>query len=168
MHLNQSTRVALVKKKCIELIPIIYENIKHVFTRDRTLLENAINGIINYIRQPNNKDRGQGFLAIGRLASIVDRETFLRYVESVLILIMQEIEPPPAGKNGHIVPIANLDSLTCLKQLLRNYVNHLLERGKIDMLSLINDIFYSGYNRQVIECLAEISQICGGRFKRAA
>ena len=36
------------------------------------------------------------------------------------------------------------------------------------MLQLINEIFYSGYNRQVIECLAEISQICGGRFKRAA
>ena len=64
--------------------------------------------------------------------------------------------------------MANLDSLTCLKLLLRSYVNHFLERNKIDMLQLINDIFYSGYNRQVIECLAEISQICGGRFKRAA
>ena len=102
------------------------------------------------------------------MASNVDRETFLRYVDSILRLIQQEIEPPPAGKNGHIVPIANLDSLTCLKQLLRSYVNHFLERNRIDMLQLINEIFYSGYNRQVIECLAEISQICGGRFKRAA
>ena len=47
-----------MKKKCIELIPIMYENIKQVFTKDRVLLENAISGIINYIRQPNNKDRG--------------------------------------------------------------------------------------------------------------
>ena len=36
----------------------MYENIKHVFARDKTLLENAITGIINYIRQPGNKDRG--------------------------------------------------------------------------------------------------------------
>jgi hypothetical protein len=47
-----------VKKKCIELIPIMYENIKQVFTKDRVLLENTIKSIINYISQPNNKDRG--------------------------------------------------------------------------------------------------------------
>ena len=77
----------MVKKKCIELVPIMYENIKPVFTRDRDLLENAIQGIINYIRQPNNKDRGQGFLSIGRMAGNVDRETFIRYVDSILRLI---------------------------------------------------------------------------------
>jgi len=115
MQLNQSTRNALVKKKCIELIPIMYENIKHVFSRDRNLLEGAITGIINYIKLPNNKDRGQGFLSIGRMASIVDRDIFQRHVDSIQVLIQQEIEPPAAGKNGHIVPVANLDSLTCLK-----------------------------------------------------
>ena len=72
------------------------------------------------------------------------------------------------ARDGTIKPIANLDSLTCLKQLLRNYASHFIERNRIDMLQIINDIFYSGYNRQVIECLGEISQICGGRFKRAA
>ena len=102
------------------------------------------------------------------MAGIVDREIFIRYVDAILRLIYSELEPPQAGRNGHIVPVANLDSLTCLKQLLRSYVNYFLDRNKIDMLKLINDIFYSGYNRQVIECLAEISQICGGRFKRAA
>ena len=91
------------------------------------------------------------------MASVVDHDTFIRYVDRVLRLIQAEIEPPPAGKNGHIIPVANLDSLTCLKQLLRSYVNYFLERNRIDMLQLINDIFYSGYNRQVIECLAEIS-----------
>lgn len=102
------------------------------------------------------------------MAGIVDRETFTKYVDTILRLIQSELDPPAAGKNGHIVPTANLDSLTCLRQLLRAYVNYFLERNRIDMLKLINDIFYSGYNRQVIECLAEISQICNGRFKRAA
>jgi len=91
------------------------------------------------------------------MASIVDRDTFIKYVDNILKLIYIEIMPPTAGKNGHIIPTANLDSLTCLRQLLRSYVNHFLERNRIDMLKLINDIFYSGYNRQVIECLAEIS-----------
>jgi len=102
------------------------------------------------------------------MAVIVDRGTFIENVDSILRLIQHELLPPPAQRNGHIVPVANLDSLTCLKLLLRSYVNYFLENNKIDMLKLINDIFYSGYNRQVIECLAEISQICGGRFKRAA
>jgi hypothetical protein len=78
----------------------MYENIKHVFTKDRVLLENAISGIINYIRQPGNKDRGQGFLSIGRMATIVDRDTFIKYVEPILKLIENEIMPPEAGKNG--------------------------------------------------------------------
>ena len=102
------------------------------------------------------------------MASIVDRETFIKYIDPILKLIENEITPPEAGKNGQLIPIANLDSLTCLRQLLRSYVNDFLSRNRIKMLKLINDIFYSGYNRQVIECLAEISQICGGKFKRAA
>lgn len=56
--LNNETRSPLVKKKCIELVPIMYEHIKHVFARDRRLLENAITGIVDYIKLPNNKDRG--------------------------------------------------------------------------------------------------------------
>jgi hypothetical protein len=36
------------------------------------------------------------------------------------------------------------------------------------MYALINEIFYTGYNRQVIEVLGEISKICRGEFKRAA
>lgn len=65
----------------------MYENIKSVFAKDRVLLDNAIAGIINYIRQPNNNDRGQGFLSIGKMAGIVDRETFAKYVDTILRLI---------------------------------------------------------------------------------
>ena len=53
-----------------------------------------------------------------------------------------------------------------MKYLLRNFGSQL--RNKIDMYALINDIFYTGYNRQVIEVLGEISKICRGEFKRAA
>ena len=93
----------------------MYENIKHVFSKDRVGLENLIQSVINYISQPGNKDRGQGFLSIGRMASTVDRDIFIRYVDNILGLILHELEPPPAAKNGHITPVANLESLTCLK-----------------------------------------------------
>ena len=32
---------------------------------------------------------------------------------------------------------------------------------------MINNIFYSGYNHQVIACLDEIARICNGQYKRA-
>ena len=102
------------------------------------------------------------------MAGIVDREIFKHYVDGVLRLIQEEIRPPPVARDGTIKPIANLDSLTCLKQLLKNYATYFLERNRLDMLQIINDIFYSGYNKQVIEVLGQISEICGGRFKRAA
>lgn len=53
-----------------------------------------------------------------------------------------------------------------MKYLLRNFGPQL--KSRVDMYALINDIFYTGYNRQVIECLGEISKICRGEFKRAA
>lgn len=53
-----------------------------------------------------------------------------------------------------------------MKYLLRNFGPQL--KQKIEMHALINDIFYTGYNRQVIECLGEIAKICRGEFKRAA
>ena len=49
------------------------------------------------------------------MASIVDRDTFIKYIDQILELIENEIMPPEAGKNGQLNPIANLDSLTCLR-----------------------------------------------------
>ena len=45
----------------------------------------------------------------------VDRDVFKRYVDDVMHLIREEIRPPPVARDGTIRPIANLDSLTCLK-----------------------------------------------------
>ena len=76
-----------MKKKCIELFPILYEHIRSVYVKNAELLDSTILNIISYIRQPNNNDRGQGFLSIGRMASTVDREFFIKHVENVLRLI---------------------------------------------------------------------------------
>jgi len=115
---------------------------------------------------PNNKDRGQGFISMGKLSGLVDHKNFEKYINDILILIHEEIRVPPRGRDGLIKLTADLDSLTCMKYLLRNFGLQL--KSKVDMYALINDIFYTGYNRQVIECLGEISKICRGEFKRAA
>ena len=86
MHVLETTKNALVRKKCIELIPSMYINIESHFKQGDNL-QTAINAIINYIRQPGNKDRGQGFISIGEMAGSVDREIFKRYVDNVLRLI---------------------------------------------------------------------------------
>ena len=132
MRLLETTRNANVRKKCIELIPSMYTNIESHF-KDGANLKTAITAILNYIRQGNNKDRGQGFISIGKMTGTVDRDVFKRYVDEVMQLIKEEIRPPPVARDGTIKPIANLDSLTCLKQLLKNYAAYLLER-KLDML----------------------------------
>ena len=102
------------------------------------------------------------------MALYCDQDVFLKYADVVLKLIETEIEPPQQNRNGTITPVANLESLTALKLLLRKYANYFLERQKINMFQMINDIFYSGFNRQVIECVAEICNICNSRFKYAA
>jgi hypothetical protein len=110
----------------------MYTNIESHFKVGDNL-RTAINAIMNFIKQQGNKDRGQGFISIGKMAGSVDREIFKPYAETVLRLIQEEIRPPPVARDGTIKPIANLDSLTCLKQLLRNYAQYFLERSKLDM-----------------------------------
>ena len=110
----------------------MYTNIESHFKVGDNL-RTAITAIINFIRQPGNKDRGYGFISIGKMAGSVDREIFKHYVDGVLRLIQEEIRPPPVARDGTIKPIANLDSLTCLKQLLRNYATYFLERNRLDM-----------------------------------
>ena len=103
---------------------------------------------------------------MGKLSGLVQHNHFEKYLDPILQLIHDEVKVPPRGRDGMIKLSADLDSLTCMKYLLRNFGPQL--KSKVDMYALINDIFYTGYNRQVIECLGEISKICRGEFKRAA
>ena len=64
----------------------MYTNIESHFKVGDNL-RTAITAIINFIRQPGNKDRGYGFISIGKMASSVDREIFKHYVDGVLRLI---------------------------------------------------------------------------------
>jgi hypothetical protein len=73
--------------------------------------------------------------------------------------------PPPVTQKGIIKVGVELASLTCLRYILKSFGS--LIAKQVDIYELINNIFYSGYNHQVIACLDEISRICNGQFKRA-
>lgn len=129
-------------------------------------LDAAMKAILDFIKMPNNKERGQGFVSMGKMSGIVDKREFTKYLDSILLLIHEEVKVPPRAKDGLIKLTAELDSLTCMKYLIRNFGPVL--KAKVEMHALINDIFYTGYNRQVIEVLGEIAKICDQEFKRAA
>ena len=144
MGLLKTSKNALVRKCCIEVIPAIYKSIKS-FQEDPDKTDNAIREILEFIRLPNNKDRGTGFISLGELARMkTPPKNFDKYIDNILTLISEEVKMPPKEK-GLIKLQADLDSLTCMKYLLRSFGP--LLKNKIDMYALINDIFYTGYNR---------------------
>ena len=59
----------------------------------------------------------------------------------------------------------NLEVLACVKMMLKNYGN--VYEKKLDLVNFINDIFYGGFNKQIIETLSELAKICGGKYKVA-
>lgn len=59
----------------------------------------------------------------------------------------------------------NLEVLSCVKMMLKNYGD--VYEKKLDLVQFINDIFYSGFNKQIIDTLSELSKICNGKYKVA-
>lgn len=47
--------------------------------------------------------------------------------------------------------------------LLRNFGEEFEKR--FDLVYFVNDLFYFGFNKQLIETLAELSKICQSKYK---
>jgi len=47
--------------------------------------------------------------------------------------------------------------------LLRNFGEEFEKR--FDLVYFVNDLFYFGFNKQLIETLSELSKICNGKYK---
>ncbi len=59
----------------------------------------------------------------------------------------------------------SLEVLSCVKMMLRNYGD--VFEAKMDLVMFINDIFYSGFNKQIIDTLSELSKIQNRKYKIA-
>ncbi len=95
---------------------------------------------------------------------LVQKSKFLRYLPEVFGLLDKEISlVKPKQPNTSSKAIITLEILTCIKMLLRNFGDEF--DTKFDMVIFTNDLFYFGFNKQLIETLAELAKICDGKYK---
>ena len=165
MELLKTSKSNLVRKKCIELIPEMLKHIPDYYRQQKDLLHNTIASIFEFIHKKDNKDRGQGFISLGKMSTQVEPRMFERYIKDILDLLYKELVPPQASTKNVTKPCVELHALQCLRYLLKGFGTQISK--KMDMYGLINKVFYSGYNHQVIACLDEISRINNGQYKRA-
>lgn len=134
-------------------------------------LNRALLSIFNFLAPPQkkekepNKDRGQGFIALGKMSLLVPKTKFMRYVREIFEAIKREIEaakPKQPGSKG-AAPVPTLEVLTCVKFMFKNYGEEFNEC--FDMVIFTNDLFYFGFNKQLIETLTELSKICKAKYK---
>jgi hypothetical protein len=89
MKMHESTKSALVKRKCIELLPLMVKYIPGHFSD--TQLDQALKSIFNYIGKKDNKDRGYGFISLGKMSHLVAKVKFLKYLNDIFTLIEKEV-----------------------------------------------------------------------------
>lgn len=77
MQMHETTKSPFVKKKSIEILPQMYKYISNYGLFSDQHLTKAITAIFNFMAIPikkdkeYNKDRGQGFIALGKMSLIV-------------------------------------------------------------------------------------------------
>jgi len=100
-------------------------------------------------------------VALGKMALVVPKKDFEPFLADVFTVIEKEVTPPKGVAPRQLM---TLEVLTCIKMMLRVYGEAFDQR--LDIVNFINDIFYAGFNKQLIETLAELAKICGGKFKQ--
>lgn len=53
--------------------------------------------------------------------------------------------------------------LECVKYMFKTYGDEF--NDNFDMVTFTNDLFYFGFNKQLIETLTDLAKICRGRYK---
>lgn len=143
----RESKSTLVKKKCIDLIPSMYRFIPQYY-KQQGKLSQVIAEIKKYINDTKGKDRGQGFISLGRLSVRAVDKDFEPHVKDIVDLVYREIKSPIRQRDGTIKPNVELDALTCFTYLLKH---HGAEIDKhIFMTNFISDIFLSGFKDEVI------------------
>ena len=161
MHENNKAS-PYVKKKCIEIMPLLVKHIQPYFLDSH--LELSIKAIFGFITKKDNKDRGQGFLSLGKMGLLVQKTKFMRYLPEIFNFLEKEIVAvKPKQAKGSTQNVITLEILTCIKMLLRNFGEEFEKR--FDLVYFVNDLFYFGFNKQLIETLAELSKICQSKYK---
>ena len=84
MNMHNTTKSPFVKRKSIEILPQMYKYISNYALFSDVQLSRALDAIFNFLAQPTkkekevNKDRGQGFIALGKMSLIVPKHKFMK------------------------------------------------------------------------------------------
>ncbi len=160
--MHETTRSPFVKRKSIEILPLLVKFIESHFTDQH--LDLSLKAIFQYVTKKDNKDRGQGFIALGKMSLLVKRSKFYKYLDDIFSLIDKEIQSAkPKQPGSKYQNVITLEVLTCVKMMLRNFGDE-FER-KFDLVTFTSDLLYFGFNKQLIETLSELSKICGGKYQ---
>ena len=159
----RESKSTLVKKKCIDLIPSMYKFIPSYYKQPGKLYE-VIKEIEKYISESKGKDRGQGFISLGKLSVRADNNDFEPHIKDIVELIYKEIKSPIRQRDNTIKPNVELDALQCFTYLLKHHGRKI--DSCIQMTHFISDIFLAGFKDEVIQCLSHISRIEGYKYKR--
>jgi hypothetical protein len=159
----RESKSTLVKKKCIDLIPAMYKFYPDYYKKAGKLAE-VINEIKKYINESKGKDRGQGFISLGKLSVRAEDKDFEPHIKDIVELIYKEIKSPIRQRDNTIKPNVELDALQCFTYLLKHHGRRI--DACIQMTHFISDIFLAGFKDEVIQCLSHISRIEGGKYKR--
>lgn len=89
----RESKSTLVKKKCIDLIPSMYRFIPDYYKHPGKLAK-VIEEIRKYIHETKGKDRGQGFISLGRLSVRANDSDFSPHVKDIVELVYREIKSP--------------------------------------------------------------------------
>lgn len=128
--MHETTRSPFVKKKSIEILPQMYKYISNYGLFSDLHLTKAVSAIFNFLAPPVkkdkeiNKDRGQGFIALGKMSLIVPKHKFMKYVSKIFDAIKQELEaakPRPTTNSKVSVFTPALEVLTCVKLMFKTY-----------------------------------------------
>jgi hypothetical protein len=77
MQLFKTSKNQQVKKKCIEIIPQLFKYMNQNFSSED--IETSMNLIFAFITQKDNKDKGQGFISLGRMSILLHESKFEKF-----------------------------------------------------------------------------------------
>ena len=128
-------------------------------------LDHSLKALFAYVTKKENKDRGSGFISLGKMSLLVPKAKLAKFLNDIFTLLEKEIQhvkPKQTGNKTTQNPVT-LEVLTCVKMMLRNFGDEF--ENRFDLVQVINDLFYFGFNKQLIETLTEMAKICNGKYK---
>ena len=147
MFKHKDHKNLIIKKAVVQLLPKLAAYSVEQFQEH---LKASVEHLFDYIDKKVNKlAKGAGFMALGELSVIVDKNNYRVFIDRILEKL--EFEITKAKK-----PFS-LETFDCIKMLTKHFGPELCK--KINIEKIIDNMFYAGLSSNLIETLKELSNI---------